>query len=129
VPARPLALARSDLSYVDIHWYVPTVAELDRQLAGGEGVNIEFEELLRVCEERGKPLFCGEVGFIREWHDSAAEVAELAPKAIGRMMKRGFRGYCYWTYDTEEQEPLYHAMTDGGVIFRALAEMNTDGSP
>jgi hypothetical protein len=119
-PMRPLAMVKTKLSYIDIHLYSFTEEGLERDLR-----SIEWTKLRPACKKAGKPLFVGECGAFKSQIPTLAEAADAMTRHIGRVMDKGFAGYCYWTYDCDEQTDLYNAKMGGGEIFRALVELNT----
>lgn len=125
VPARPLALAATDLSYIDIHIYVPSVAELSPQLA-----SVEMEPLREACARARKPLFVGEIGALMGHYATPGAAAKTMPGIFAALRSEGFAGYSYWTYDCHEQPEVWNAKSDGGVIFDTIAALrNSLGQP
>lgn len=119
VPLRPLALARTELDYVDVHFYPDNLENMNKSLE-----TVEFEALLKACQERGKPLLAGEIGAIKVFFTSPAVAAPVMTTCVQRLLDSGFAGYVYWTYDCTEQEPLWHALSDGGEIYRAVRALH-----
>jgi hypothetical protein len=114
-PARPLALARTKLSYLDIHFYPFAKDTLDRDLA-----SIEFEQLAQACKQAGKPLIMGEFGAFKKPYPTLAEAAAAMKHHLQRVRSLGFVGFLYWTYDTDEQPLLWNAREGKGEILDAL---------
>lgn len=117
-PGRPVALARSKLSYVDIHTYPRSMDTLKHDLR-----SIEFEKLKRVCRRTGKPLLMGEFGAFKKFYSDLDSAAKTMEHYLKRVYNRGFDGFMYWTYDTDEQERLWNAQSGDRQIFRALRRM------
>ncbi len=115
VPARPLALTKSKLDFVDIHVYPHTTISVQKDFK-----SIDFEEVKKDCQRTGKPLFLGEFGAFKDnfpvIDDAASEMAMFAKKSF----QRSFDGWAYWTYDTDEQPPLWNGKSENGEIFDAL---------
>jgi len=118
-PARPLALTRTKLSYLDIHFYPFDDRTLDRDLK-----SIEFDEFKKACDEKGMPLIMGEFGAFGFAYKTIDEAVVAMSKHLTRVMDLGFTGFIYWTYDCHEQERLWNAQSGNGQIFKMLAEMN-----
>jgi len=118
-PARPLALANTKLSYLDIHFYPFNDQTLGRDLA-----SIEFDQLKAACEQRGKPLIMGEFGAFRGAYKTLAGAVAAMRRHLRRVYDLGFAGYMYWTYDCDEQEHLWNAKSGSGEIFKTLAKMH-----
>jgi len=116
-PARPLALARTKLSYIDIHFYPFRPDTLDRDLA-----SIEFDRFREACKAAKKPLIMGEFGSFKKNHKTLAEAAAAMRKHLARVRALGFEGFLYWTYDTDEQPYLWNAKSGKGEIFEVLRQ-------
>ncbi len=107
VPARPLALLRSRLDYVDVHLYAWRTAEqsvsqhLDRDLD-----SVEWDEVQAKARELGKPLMCGECGvfanYLRaapNWQEINHELgAQCFREQVAGLKERGLAGALYWSY-------------------------------
>lgn len=115
VPVRPLVLAHSRLSYLDVHLYAPSEEGLANDLA-----TMEWPAVREACNRTGKPLVMGEFGALRREFPDAAAAAEGMHRHIARAKSEGFDGWVYWTYDCDEQPELFNAMSEAGVILRSL---------
>jgi len=122
-PARPMALTRTKLDYIDVHFYPFDGKTLDRDLK-----SIEFEAFAKACRAAGKPMIMGEFGaFKKAWPTLPAAAAAMR-QHIRRVGGLGFAGWLYWTYDTDEQSFLWNARSGKGEIFDALrGEFVPDG--
>jgi len=118
-PARPLALARTRLSYLDIHFYHSSPQSLDTDLK-----SIEFDKVKAACRQRGMPLIVGEFGAIKHWIKDLSYAVTAMQQDLGRFYQLGFLGYMYWTYDCDEQEMIWNAKSGQGQIFNALVNMH-----
>ncbi|MHB1459811.1 MAG: glycoside hydrolase 5 family protein [Armatimonadota bacterium] len=119
VPFRPLALAQSNLSYVDIHCYGPAP-----QAYAEDKACCEWPKLLPICKRNKKPVFTGEFGTFTAVHHTEAEAAGAIRWYLLSMIADGFCGAVYWTYDCLEQPDLWHAKMGSGSIYNELAEIN-----
>ncbi|MFB6202529.1 MAG: cellulase family glycosylhydrolase [Halorhabdus sp.] len=118
-PARPLALAESAASYLDVHLYTAYPGTLSANLE-----SIEFEQVRTRAGERGLPLLMGEFGaFTNEYLDRETAASAMVER-WRQVHERGFAGYAYWTYKDNGQ-PLYGATSGEGQIFEALAGTST----
>ena len=114
VPARPLALLRSRLDYVDVHLYAWRTAQesvsqyLDRNLA-----SVEWPELQAKARELGKPLLCGECGVFANYLRSAPNWQVIDHElgagcfrehVIG-LKAHGLAGALYWPYGNPDSTP------------------------
>jgi hypothetical protein len=114
-PARPLALAKTRLDYLDIHFYPFDSQTLERDLA-----SIEFPQLRAACTKRGKPLVMGEFGAFKSAYRTLPEAAAAMGRHVRRVLGLGFVGWIYWTYDCDEQDFLWNAKSGDGEILEAL---------
>lgn len=115
-PARPLALARSKLHYIDIHLYPFDQGTLERDLR-----SIEWPAFRDACAAAGKPIIMGEFGSFKNRQRTLAEAVELIDTHLARVGELGFDGFLYWTYDTDEQRHLWNARSGEGQLLDLLA--------
>lgn len=114
VPARPLALLRSSLDYVDLHlyaWRTPeesVSAYLERNLR-----SVEWDTLKAEAAKTGKPIFAGETGifanYLRrgpDWQriDHDLGLACFREQVQG-LRAQGFVGALYWHYGSPDSMP------------------------
>ncbi len=118
-PARPLALARTKLSYLDIHFYPYNDQTLARDLE-----SIEFDPFKKACDAKGIPMMMGEFGAVQFAYKTVEEAAVGMKTHALRALDLGFIGYLYWTYDCHEQDQLWNAKAGDGQIFKMLAALN-----
>ncbi|HSV73078.1 MAG TPA: hypothetical protein VLH79_04900 [Chthonomonadales bacterium] len=118
-PVRPLALARSRIDYLSVHFYPMDAGSLEADFA-----SIEMERLREACAKAGMPLIVGETGAFRSAWRTPADAVEAVRRTIPRLLEVGFQGWLYWTYDTDEQNlELWHARYAGAAIFEALKSL------
>lgn len=115
-PARPLALAGSELSYVDVHFY----SAGNDAMFGRDLKSIEFEVFRAACRQSGKPMIVGEFGSFKAAQPTVGEAAEAVVDLLRKVCDRGFVGFLYWTYDTHEQTFIYNGKSGNGEILEAL---------
>jgi hypothetical protein len=125
VPARPLALIDSDVSYLDVHLYPRSdmAARMNADLQ-----SIEFDALQRRAGQVGKPIIVGEFGaFNTDWaFPDRTEVAHKMSEYVQMLRGLGLGGALYWTYDDAhtpagERKLLWDAQDGDGDIFHALS--------
>ena len=117
-PFRPTALLRSSADIIDIHFYTKNTADLDNDLE-----SIEHDELLAgLTKMPGKALIVGEFGVFKKAFPELAPGAVWAAKMARRFPDLGFAGWIYWTYDSDEQEQLWNALSGDSEILRELVE-------
>jgi endo-1,4-beta-mannosidase len=121
IPLRPLVLASTRVSYVDVHLYGLGPDALERDLS-----SIEWDRFSRAAREAKKPILMGEYGAFRPAHKSASDAAAAVVAHQRRVLGLGVAGALYWTYDCDEQRELFNAKGDGGVIFDALVRASKD---
>ena len=117
-PARPLALARSKLSYLDVHFYSAGSDEMFRR----DLESIEFEAFQAACRQAGKPMIVGEFGSFKSAQKTVAQAAAAVADLLEKVRRRGFVGFLYWTYDTDEQPYIWNARSQQGEILEALTK-------
>ncbi len=116
VPARPLALTKSKLDFVDIHIYPSTANSIAEDYR-----SIDFETTRKDCARIGVPLLMGEFGaFSHRYPTLSLAVNEMSLFAT-QTFNKGFTGWLFWTYDTTEQEGLWTAKDGDSAIFKSLA--------
>ncbi len=115
VPFRPLALARSKVDFIDLHFYAENETVWAHDLR-----SVEFEELMRVARAQGKPLFVGEFGAFKSKFPSVETAVEWVGTWSGQFAARGFAGWLYWTYDTDEQPELWNACEGQRAVYLRL---------
>ena len=116
VPARPLALAKSDLSYIDIHLYPQDTNTMPEDLR-----SIEFNSLRRECQQSGKPLLMGEFGAFKHSYPTLDAAACAMTQHARRALDAGFQGFLYWTYDSDGE--IWNAKSGNGKLLKALSEV------
>jgi hypothetical protein len=116
-PARPLALVRSGLSYLDVHFYSAGDEEMFRR----DLESIEFEALRAACREAGKPMIVGEFGSFKVAQKTVGEASAAVTDLLEKLRRRGFVGFLYWTYDTDEQAYIWNARSQQGEILEAIS--------
>ncbi len=114
-PVRPSALATADLSYVDIHMYSPAPGPFRTDLRCSE-----WGRLFRLMRQHGKPLISGEYGTFPSVHPKAADAANAMSWYVPELLRAGFTGLIYWTYDCTEQHDVWNACAGSGEIYDAV---------
>jgi hypothetical protein len=122
VPGRLAALARSKLSYLDLHLYPFNKRTLDKDLA-----SVEWKAVREVCRERGLPVVVGEFGAFKSAYPDLKDAALAMRRHVRQMEDAGFAGYLYWTYDSDEQEAIWNALSGSGEILGALESAGAGG--
>jgi hypothetical protein len=119
-PIRPLALAKSKLSYVDLHFYAPNPEGLESDLK-----SLEWDNLTSACRAEGKPILAGEYGVPSSLAADGEQSARCATWHLQHLLEKGMAGGIFWTYDCHEQESVVNAKQFDGAIFDALTKLNT----
>ena len=115
-PARPYWLSRgTDLDFLDVHIYQAdgSLAALDQNLQTEEWASVPL----------GVPVIMGEFGCNTNWGLNATTCVPHVRELQVSSCARGFSGWLFWTYDTDEQSGRgWVTMVDGGgAINRALS--------
>jgi hypothetical protein len=117
-PARPLALVKSKLALLDLHFYPNDPKRFERDLA-----SIEWDKLKPAAEKAGMPLIMGEFGAFKGPYPKLSQARQAMVRQVKRAYRRGFDGFIYWSYDTDKQQRLWNARSGQGQIFDAMAEV------
>ena len=117
-PFRPTALLRSKADIIDIHLYAPNEQTLLADLA-----SVEHARLLAGLKANPtKALVVGEFGVFRDRFPALPDAAAWMGRLSRRIPQLGAAGWLYWTYDCDEQERLWNAMSGKAEILEALAK-------
>ncbi|MCP4310015.1 MAG: sulfatase-like hydrolase/transferase [Bacteroidetes bacterium] len=123
-PVFPVTI-QSDIDFVDIHMYPRTAdrtieqqfnADLHSMLTDTVG----FEDMRRL-----KPFILGEFGAWRQHEPTVEFAAGRMADLAGRAMDHNFDGWCYWTFDSFEQDRLYNFMSGSYEIMDTLAPLKS----
>ncbi|MCC7204673.1 MAG: cellulase family glycosylhydrolase [Phycisphaeraceae bacterium] len=124
VPARPLALTRSKLDYLDIHLYPHDQGFLARELK-----SVEWDALSQAARAAGKPIICGEFGAFRGAYATEARAARAMKMHLQRLRKAGLAGWLFWTYDSDEQAGIWNTKSGEGSIYKVLVDQARRWAP
>jgi len=124
-PTAPV-LGRSDLDFIDIHFY-----RTRRQEQVSDAFQKDMDSMEFFCEEmrtlrRTRPVILGEFGSFRHVDDTFPQASENLIDIRDLAIENHMMGIMMWTYDTFEQEPLYPAMEDKGLFLQRLADFSID---
>ena len=103
-------IERSTADFVDIHPYP------DDELTFPQ-----FMQNYGIDGPVRKPIVIGEMGAARRNIGTSADAANALVAWQRTSCVYGIDGWLLWTWDTNEQPDLWNALSDGGVIERALA--------
>jgi len=132
VPARPLALVRSSVDYVDIHLYAwRSDSESQGESFARMLASDEWDTLRVEASRLGKPILCGECGVAAHYlrkPDGAIDHAmgvECLAKHVRNIRDAGFAGALYWHYGNpdstpDEEQPPMVLFPQYGDALRAL---------
>jgi hypothetical protein len=116
--------------FLDIHYYRRNVKrdlvdDFHRQMRSSL-----FYSSAMVRTRMSKPLIMGEFGAFRKGeskedfyyaYGSLSEVTQEMATVRDLALAMGFKGFLFWTYDTQEQKEMYNAAEQGGMLIKALA--------
>jgi hypothetical protein len=115
-PFRPTALHRSKADVIDLHTYAPNEEKLADEMQ-----SVEHDKLLAGLKaDPTKSLIFGEFGVFKVPHPDLGEAAQWMGTLARRLPQLGAAGWIYWTYDCDEQERLWNAMSGNAQILNAL---------
>lgn len=133
IPARPMALLRTGVDYVDIHLYAWKTEKqsVSDFLELGLG-SVEWDKLKAEAARLGKPVMAGEVGvaahYLRKPPDNAIDHT-LGVGCLREHLKgvrdRGFAGALYWPYGSpdstaNDENPALTLFPEYGRALRAV---------
>lgn len=116
--------ARTKLDYLDLHIYpksgkqnnpITMEEQIEKDLNSMLFYDPSFQETLK-----DKPIILGEFG---AWTNTGKDVAESTPDMVSlknAAMKKGIRGYLYWTFDTFEQNFIHNFMSHNEELMEGM---------
>ena len=124
-PTAPV-LGRSNLDFIDIHFYRTRRGEQVSDAFRKDMDSMEFfsEEMKAI--QRTKPVILGEFGSFRHVDEDFSQASENLLSIRDLAIKNHMMGVMMWTYDTFEQERLYPAMEDKGRFLERLSDIIVD---
>lgn len=113
VPARPMALVRSKLDYLDIHLYAwKTETEGVSDFLRNNLSSIEWDRLTTAARKAGKPIMAGETGVLApylrkppEWAINHELGLECLRKQLLGLKEQKLAGILYWVYGNPDSKP------------------------
>ena len=116
-PFRPTAIERSNVDFLQLHPYPHALpVSIEASLASAE-----FDSL-----SRRKPILLGETGASKKDFPTADAAAEAMSETVRLACIRGFAGWAYWTWNTDEQRDLWNLAEQDGVLARKLSPKTLD---
>ncbi len=116
-PFRLTAIERSSVDLLQVHPYphaLPVSIEPGLESA-------EFDSL-----SRHKPVLLGETGASKAEFPTPEAAAEAVSETIRQACLRGFAGWAYWTWNTDEQRDLWNLAEQDGLLARKLSPRRID---
>jgi hypothetical protein len=101
-PFRLLKLAQSRIDFLDVHLYPQSEAKLNAEIASLEWAALRTK----------KPLLVGELG--AQKGVPMQKAASLTRMIADKTCSRGFVGWLFWTWDTEEAGHSFHTLLEQG---------------
>lgn len=123
IPVNLKALAASSLDYLDVHIYLHRISEssvaekLDETLG-----SIDFSGLFAAARQSGQPLIVGEFAAFKDSKRTLAQQAEDVRRQMTLCRERGFQGFMYWTYDTDEQQNIHNLKMNEGRMLNVMTD-------
>jgi len=104
------AIMESKADFIDLHAYL------------GWGLNLsQYMARFEVAGDGEKPIILGEFGIDIKGAFTAGEAARQLIEMQVESCDFGIDGWLMWTWDSDEQNSLWNAMSEDGVIRDALA--------
>jgi hypothetical protein len=117
-PFRPTALRRSKADVIDIHLY-----PADEKTLLADMKSVEHAELFAGLKaDPSKALIVGEFGVFDAHFPKLSDAAAWMGQLSRCLPELGAAGWIYWTYDCDEQERLWNAMSGKAEILQALGK-------
>lgn len=130
IPVSLKALADSRLDYLDLHVYLHRIGESSVAEKMEETLSsVDFTGLVEAAASAGKPLIMGEFAAFKDKTRSPAQQADDVRQQIILGWEKGFKGFMYWTYDTDEQPKIWNLKMDDGRMLRALMQWRGKNIP
>ena len=115
-------VARSNIDFIDIHTYpqkggAPIENHFDDSMNSMLEGSTKLNEILKI-----KPIILGEFGAFYE--NETGDIAKTAGRmnVLGNVsINKGFGGWCYWTFDTFEQDGIFNMMENEQKIMDAIS--------
>lgn len=123
-PPTATVLGRSDLDFIDLHFY-----RTHRSEQVSDAFRKDMDSMEFFCDEmetvrRTKPVILGEFGSFRHVDDTFSQASKNLISIRDLAIKNHMMGVMMWTYDTFEQKQLYPAMEDKGLFLKRLADFS-----
>ena len=118
-------LARTELDFIDMHSYrgdrLTSISQhIENDLKSMNFYDKATQEMLKE-----KPIIMGEFGSWKNVDLSVGSAAESVDKMRNYVLKKGFEGYLYWTFDTFSQsERLYNMMSGDREILKKISNVD-----
>ncbi|MHC4629444.1 MAG: glycoside hydrolase 5 family protein [Planctomycetota bacterium] len=125
-PPTALVLGRSNLDFIDMHFYRTRRQEQVSDAFRKDMESMEFFSGEMETIRRTKPVILGEFGSFRHVDEDFSQACESLLSIRDLAIENHMMGIMMWTYDTFEQERLYPAMEDKGRFLERLAEFIVD---
>jgi hypothetical protein len=123
IPVNLKALADSSLDYLDVHIYLHRIGEssVAEKLEETLG-SIDYVGLSKAARRSGKPLIVGEYAAFKDPERTLEQQEQDVIEQMDLCRDRGFQGFLYWTYDTDEQTHIHNLKMNDGRMLDVMAE-------
>jgi len=123
-PVFPVTI-QSDIDFIDIHMY-PRTADRTIEQQFNTDLNCMLTDTVTFEDMRSlKPFILGEFGAWRQHEPTVEYAAGRMADLAGRAMDHNIDGWCYWTFDSFEQDRLYNFMSGSYEILDALSPLES----
>ncbi len=115
---------KSDIDFIDIHHYptqkgAPINDQFNHAMNSMLNDTTELDDILKQ-----KPMILGEFGAFYEAETGGiATTANRMNELANLAMTKGLGGWCYWTFDTFEQERILNMMDENKEIMDAISPL------
>jgi hypothetical protein len=125
-PPAATVLGKSDLDFIDIHFYRTRRDEPVSEAFGRDMDSMAFYSGEMRAIQKLKPVILGEFGSFRHVDDTFAQAGNNLLDIRDLAIEHHMMGIMMWTYDTFEQKQLYPAMEDKGPFLKKLSDFSVN---
>lgn len=123
IPVSLKALTRSQLDYLDLHIYLHRIGEssvaekLDETLK-----SVDISGLFKSAKKAGMPMIIGEFAAFKDAERTLDQQAADVHQQMVLCRELGFKGFMYWTYDTDEQPDIHNLKMNDGRMLHVMSD-------
>ena len=120
------AIGTGSLDFLDVHFYRTNKNEPPEKTFRLNLGSTGFFSPEMAAIQKETPIIMGEFGSFKSVAKTFAEAIDNMAGVRDLALEAGVSGMLYWTYDTFEQERLYHAAGDWPLFVRKMGTFEKD---